>query len=247
MSWELRLGSCLDEATGMPSMAAESVDVTITDPPYSEYVDGNSMRSGDRWRGTQPIERKHLEFAPMNAEVMAAAAKEIGRVTRRWALVFCDVESSHLWRDALEASGLQYVRTGAWIKIGGTPQFSGDRPAVGFEAIVIAHRPGKKTWNGGGKHGVWSVPIELDRNRKGTRVHPTMKPLGLMEHLVRDFTAPGELVCDPFSGSGTTGVAALVHGRRFIGWEREPKYHAAAVKRLSVAREQLDIFEERSA
>jgi len=70
-----------------------------------------------------------------------------------------------------------------------------------------------------------------------------MKPPALMESLVRDFTDPGELICDPFAGSGTTGVACLRLGRRFIGWERDPKYHAVAVKRLRAAREQLRFFE----
>jgi DNA modification methylase len=52
---------------------------------------------------------------------------------------------------------------------------------------------------------------------------------------------PGDLILDPFAGSGTTGVAAIRLGRRFIGWERDPKYHAIAVKRLTAAREQLEL------
>jgi site-specific DNA-methyltransferase (adenine-specific) len=74
-----------------------------------------------------------------------------------------------------------------------------------------------------------------------TRVHTTQKPLALMEALIRDFTDHGELICDPFAGSGTTGVAALRMGRRFIGWEKDPRYHAIAMKRLSAAREQLEL------
>jgi len=59
-----------------------------------------------------------------------------------------------------------------------------------------------------------------------------------MEALVRDFTDPGDLVLDPFAGSGTTGVACKRLGRRFLGWEKDPKYHAIAVKRIDAAREQ---------
>ena len=73
--------------------------------------------------------------------------------------------------------------------------------------------------------------------------HETQKPVALMSALVRDFTDPGELVCDPFAGSGTTGVACIRLGRRFIGWERDPKYFAVAVKRLTAARGQLRLFE----
>jgi site-specific DNA-methyltransferase (adenine-specific) len=71
-----------------------------------------------------------------------------------------------------------------------------------------------------------------------------MKPLSLMEALVRDFTDHGETICDPFAGSGTTGVACRRLGRNFIGWEKDPKYHAIAVKRIESTREQLRMFEE---
>ena len=63
----------------------------------------------------------------------------------------------------------------------------------------------------------------------------------IMESLVRDFTDPGDLILDPFAGSGTTGVAAIRLGRRFIGWEKDPKYHAIALKRLTAAKEQLEL------
>jgi DNA modification methylase len=53
-----------------------------------------------------------------------------------------------------------------------------------------------------------------------------------MEELILDFTDPDDLVCDPFSGSATTAVAALRHGRRFIGWERDPEHYATAIRRL---------------
>lgn len=110
---------------------------------------------------------------------------------------------------------------------------------MGYESIVVAHAPGKSKWNGGGKIGVYDVL----RNHNGGEPfdHPTQKPLELMERLVRDFTDPGDTIVDPFAGSGTTGVAALRLGRKFIGWERDPKYHAIAVKRLSAAREQLEL------
>ena len=94
------------------------------------------------------------------------------------------------------------------------------------------------SWNGGGKHGVYIVPVSQARD---DRSHPTEKPIELMEKLIRDFTDPGDLILDPFAGSGTTGVATIRLGRRFIGWERDPKYHAIAVKRLTAAREQLEL------
>ena len=71
--------------------------------------------------------------------------------------------------------------------------------------------------------------------------HQTQKPLALMELLVRLFSAHGELVLDPFAGSGTTGVAAMRLGRRFLGWEMDPAYVAIASRRLAAAREQLEL------
>lgn len=69
--------------------------------------------------------------------------------------------------------------------------------------------------------------------------HPTQKPISLMQALVRDFTDPDDLILDPFAGSGTTGVACRRLGRRFIGWERDPKYAEIARSRIDAAREQL--------
>ncbi|MCH9683741.1 MAG: site-specific DNA-methyltransferase [Deltaproteobacteria bacterium] len=123
------------------------------------------------------------------------------------------------------------------------PQKSGDRPAVGAEAIVIAHalgptgKPIRKRWNGGGRAALYRVP------RVAKPRHPCEKPLALMEALVRDFTEPGELVADPFCGSGSTLVAAVKCGRRAIGWERNEGWARLARRRLRVAREQFDLFE----
>src|SRR5690606_30919467 len=120
-----------------------------------------------------------------------------------------------------------WKRSGIWIKPNGQPQLTGDRPGMGYESIAIAHAPGRSTWNGGGRHGVWSFPVDANFSRV-KRDHPTQKPLGLMEALVRDFTDAGETILDPFAGSGTTGVACKRLGRGFIGFERDPKYHAIA-------------------
>jgi site-specific DNA-methyltransferase (adenine-specific) len=150
--------------------------------------------------------------------------------------MFCDAEGVTDWMRDVVLVGMEHVRIGQWRKLGGSPQFTGDRPGIGCEAIEIAHPPGRKRWNGGGRHAFWEFAIA-----SGTRVHTTQKPLPLMEALVSDFTDAGELICDPFAGSGTTGVACIRLGRRFVGWERDPKYFAVAVKRLRAAREQLRI------
>lgn len=227
-------GDCLDV---LPSV--DRVDAIVTDPPYSERTHSNvrssKMRANDRGGRYGDDTRRvvDLGFEHMNEPLRDACAEHFARLASRWVLVFSDVESDHLWRSALTAHGLDYVRTGAWVKVGSTPQFSGDRPATAFEAITIAHPKGRKRWNGGGKHALWSVPIVLDRGRNGARLHPTQKPLALMRELVALFTDPGEVVLDPFSGSGTSLVAARLEGRRAVGIERSEAHCEVIARRLS--------------
>lgn len=224
----------------LPSLA--SVDHVITDPPYSEHVHGSARSSrmqsskdrGGRY-GADTRRNVDLGFEHLTPELRETCAREFARLAIRWVLVFSDVESGHLWRSGLEAAGLDYVRTGAWIKLGSTPQFSGDRPATGFEAVTICHPKGRKRWNGGGKHAVWAVPIVLDRGRKGERLHTTQKPAPLMAALVDQFTDPGETILDAFAGSGTTLLAASHAGRRGIGIERDERYCEVIAKRLQNA------------
>lgn len=242
MSFDLRLGDCL-APDGMPSLEDKSVDVVITDPPYSAHVHANARHGAGR-TGRISVETE-IGFESLTQETMEAAADQFARLARRWVLVFCDIESSHLWAGALRSTGgLEYLRTCAWHKIGGAPQFTGDRPAVWGEAIVVCHPKGRKKWNGGGKQGLYSVPTAIDRDRSGLdeRMHTTQKPVALMEALIRDFTMPGELVCDPFAGSGTTLLAAMRLGRRSIGWERDPATHTSALRRLQGERQLPDGF-----
>jgi DNA modification methylase len=146
----------------------------------------------------------------------------------------------------LEA-GLQHIRIGQWVKLNATPQFTGDRPATGAEAVVISHPKGRKRWNGGGTHAVWTHAIAIDRASTGEeRCHTTQKPVPLMLELVSLFTDPGELVLDAFCGSGTTGVACLRLGRRFIGIEKDSKYAAVARERLRAEANGLSLRDARA-
>jgi site-specific DNA-methyltransferase (adenine-specific) len=213
------------------------VDVTITDPPYSEKtqasVRSREMKPWDRSAGGAASSRViDLGFEPLTDALRELAAVEIARLTRRWALVFSDAESDYLWRAALTAAGLDYVRTGAWIRENSAPQFSGDRPAAGFEAVTICHPRGRKRWNGGGKRAVWSVPIVSNRGHNGVRTHPAQKPDQLMRTLVDQFSEPGETILDPYAGSGSTLLAAAFLGRRAIGIERDEQFCRSAAQRL---------------
>lgn len=225
----------------------EAVDHFIADPPYSEHVHGAArsrvMAANDRGGryGADLRRNVDLGFEHLSDELRDFLAAEAARLTKRWVIVFSDTEGGHLWAEALEGHGLDYVRTGAWIKRGSTPQFSGDRPATGFEALTICHPKGRKRWNGGGSHAVWDVPIVLNRSRadKSERVHPTQKPLKLMSLLVDQFTDVGDVILDPTAGSGTTGVAAKQLGRRAVLVERDEHHCESAASRLSSMSPQL--------
>jgi len=246
--WELRLGDCLDPETGLASL--ELVDHVIMDPPYSEAVHRGARSSGrdsmisetdpGRAGGSATRRRTDLGFTHLDPEVRRQIATHCQRVVLRWCLVFSDAEGNHGWRFDLEGGGLRHFCVGEWRRLNGAPRFSGRGPAPGFEAIEIACR--KSGWNGGGKHASWEFPIVLNRGGNAPRLHPTQKPLALMEALVTDFTDHEDLICDPFAGSGTTGVACIRLGRRFIGWEKDPDFFDTAVKRLRSTREQRPLF-----
>lgn len=232
-------GADWGEANVLASLPALSVDHIITDPPYSETVHRNvksSKRDGlpDATDFACRARRvRDLGFSHLTAEEAGHAAKQFARLSRRWVAAFSDVESCDVWRFCLELSGLDYIRTAAWFREGGAPQFTGDRPASGFEVITLAHPTGRKRWNGGGRSAVYAHPIVANRKgQQGSRLHPTQKPEALMVALLRDFTDPGELICDPYAGSSTTGVAALRLGCRFIGIERQAQHVEASRARL---------------
>jgi site-specific DNA-methyltransferase (adenine-specific) len=147
-------------------------------------------------------------------------------VSLRWVILFCAIEQLGRYQDAV---GDAWIRAGAWVKTNPTPQFTGDRPATWGEGIAIMHRPGRKLWNGGGHPASWHYAINTSKHR----VHETQKPTKLMLELVRLFSDPDELVWDPYCGSGTTGVACLRLGRRFLGHEMQPHYAAVAAERLA--------------
>lgn len=238
--YTLTLGDCLDPVTGLASLADKSVDNVIADPPYE--AEAHTLQRRIKSAGTNGVVRTEpLDFSPITSDTREAVATQMTRVARRWILVFCQAEAVGPWRDVLSAAGAVYKRPCVWVKTDGMPQLTGDRPGMGYESIVTAHAPGRSQWNGGGTLGVFQFS-KSDSDGSHTSRHPTQKPLALMERLVSLFTNHGETICDPFAGSGTTGVAALRLGRKFIGWELDPKYHAIAAHRLESTREQGDLF-----
>lgn len=204
----------------LSGLGERSVDHVIMDPPYDDKTHAGARNAGEDF--------SRIDFAPLDSIDFLG---DVLRVGQRWILAFCAFEQTGEYR---AAAGKSWVRTGVWYRPDGAPQFTGDRPAQPGDAVAIMHRLGRKRWNGGGHKAFWSVGVEHDE-----RVHPTQKPVALMMRLVEQFTDPGDVVLDPFCGSGTTGVACLALGRRFIGIERDERYHALACERLQAAAQGL--------
>lgn len=234
--WEIREGRWQDSAP-------ESVDVVISDPPYDARTHKNGRRGvGGPGRGSHATisETADKSFGALTDVEMAQLAT-LTELAQRWVVLFCAVEQLGRYQ---EAAGPCYIRSGIWSRPSPAPQFTGDRPGHWGDGVAIMHRKGQKRWNGGGKPARWR------HNHHGVgacdaRVHETQKPVPLMLDLVRLFSDPGELVWDPYCGSGTTGVACLRLGRRFLGAEMQPHYAKIAAERLAAEERGLTLRDVR--
>ena len=204
-------GDCREILPYLPT-----VDHVITDPPYSERTHNGARTAGD---GSETlIDFASIEFSALRDLVGAWNVA-------RWVIMTCDLAHS-AGLILTPPDGFEFIRQGVWIKPNGSPQFTGDRPAQGWESVAILHKPGKKRWNGGGFPAVWTC------NKINGR-HPTEKPIDLFTSFINLFTDKDETILDPFMGSGTTLEAAKLMGRKAIGIELEEKYCEIAARRLA--------------
>ena len=205
----------------LPQLQRSCIDCVVTDPPYSlrTHRGARSNRCG--------IEGKSfIDFDPVTAEDISRIFELSARQLDGWLISFMD------WRHLAKLAesppdNLRFVRFGIWDKPNGTPQLSGDRPAMGWEAIGLFHSfGGKMKWNGGGHRAVWQCP------RARTPTHPAQKPLSLLKRLIALFANENSLILDPFMGSGTTLHAAKETQCRGIGIETDERYCEIAANRL---------------
>lgn len=226
----LILGDCREV---LPTLG--KVDAVISDPPYEADAHRSDRKITGKNRGVIATAFSFASIDEVREEVAAKAVAACDGCL----LLFCMAEGVAPWRDAIEAAGAKYKRAMVWIKPDAMPQFNGQGPAAGFESIVAAWcGTGYSRWNGGGRVGTFTH----NKNTGGKHEHETQKPVPLMRELVELFSDDGQVVCDPFMGSGTTGVAAVKLGRKFIGIEIEPKYFDIACRRIQAALDAPDMF-----
>lgn len=234
---ELWLGDCREILSGMTT----KVDAVITDPPYEKEAHAKGRRLlGKQVGGARTVEYGALDFGQIDEETRQAISWEMVRLCSGWLLTFCQAEAVSRWKECHEAAGAKYKRSCVWIKPDGAPQFTGDRPGMGYESIVASWcGTGRSKWNGGGRHGVFVHP---QRDNNQPKEHMTQKPIGLMRELVALFTNADDTILDPFMGSGTTGVVAVTSGRKFIGAEIDPRHFETACRRIEAAQAQQRLF-----
>jgi len=235
-----QIGDCTllhaNSLDALPTIGA--VDHIVTDPPYEQRLH-EAAKTVSNYRVDNGPELREIPFESIDV-IRADFINLAQKVSKGWFVGFCNLEGVAKWADAINASDMKYKKACVWVKPDATPQFNGQCPATGAECFVTAWcGSGKSKWNAGGKRGVYTH-LTNSKDRHG--VHPTEKPLRLMKELLADFTNEGDLICDPFMGSGTTGVACASMGRKFVGVELNRNYFDIAVKRIGDAYKQPDLF-----
>ena len=153
--------------------------------------------------------------------------KEFTRISKGAVVVFCPPENQ--WMQTCD----QWL---FWIKPISTKNTSKSYSRF-VEMIQVWNGP---TWNAD-RH--WSQYTNVFNDLVDDKMHPYAKPLSLMVRLILNHINPGDTILDPFLGSGTTGVACVQTGRRFIGIELDPDYYAIARKRITEALMQPRLFD----
>jgi site-specific DNA-methyltransferase (adenine-specific) len=256
-SWTLVQGDCLEALERLPP---RSVDLVFADPPYHLSNGGSTCRSGRRasvdkgaWDRSGGVTQDHA-FQARWLEACRRVLKPSGTI---WVSGTQHVIFSVGY--AMQELGFHLLNTVTWYKPNASPNLACRFFTHSTEILLwaspqrlrpLAHRFNyreMKAQNGGkqmrdlwaiaerpepgGEQVIWSLPTPAPREKVHGR-HPTQKPLGLLERVIAASASPGDLVLDPFCGSGTTGVAAVRAGCRFLGLERDPEYVGLAARRL---------------
>ena len=242
------LGDCIDI---LSRMEAESVDLVFADPPYNLQLAGDLSRP----------DQSHVDAVDDAWDKFGSFA-EYDRFTRDWlaavrrvmkpaATLFVIGSYHNIFRvgTALQDGGFWILNDIVWRKANPMPNFRGRRFTNAHETLIWASRDAAAknyTFNYEALKAAnddcqmrsdWFFPIctgaERLKDSDGRKTHPTQKPEALIARIMHAATRPGDVVLDPFFGSGTTGAVAKRLGRNFVGIERDPTYAAAATARIA--------------
>lgn len=237
---ELRLGDCLEV---LPTLG--QVDAVVTDPPYSVSLAGSS---GSFTRLNRKGTRSMSFFEgdtdwPTMTRAVVERVREAASLGPLSVYCWCGHRQFGPLMEMLEASGYS-TRFLVWRKKCPAPAPPRSGWQSGAELCVYGYKPGRIFADG-----MFNNVLDADSYRfgqPGKVDHPTQKPFGTIYPLLKVSTLAGQVVLDPFMGSGTTGVACVKLGRRFIGIEIDPGYFQIACERIQKAYDQPDFFVERT-
>ena len=239
---------CIEAMRAMP---AASVDCVFADPPYNLQLGGDLNRpDGSHVDAVTDDWDKFESLAAYDAFTRAWLA-EARRVLKPDGTLWVIGSYHNIFRvgAAVQDLGFLILNDIVWRKANPMPNFRGTRFTNAHETLIWASMGEKarytfnyrsmKTLNDElHMRSDWEFPICGGPERlkaNGVKVHPTQKPEALLYRVLLAATNPGDVVLDPFFGTGTTGAVARRLGRRWIGIEREPAYCAAAADRIAAA------------
>lgn len=243
-------GDCIAVMNALP---AGSIDLIFADPPYNLQLKGELHRpDNSRVDAVDDTWDQFASFAAYDRftrDWLAAARRLLKPDGAIW--VIGSYHNIFRVGTALQDAGFWLLNDVVWRKSNPMPNFRGKRFTNAHETLIWASRSqeAKYTFNyealkalneGVQMRSDWVLPIctghERLKDEAGAKAHPTQKPESLLHRVIVATTNPGDVVLDPFFGTGTTGAVAKMLGRRFIGIEREEGYRKVAQARLARVR-----------
>ncbi len=239
-----------DCVAAMAALPAASVDMVFADPPYNLQLGGDLFRpEGGRVDAVDDDWDKFETFAAYDAFTRAWLA-EARRVLKPDGTLWVIGSYHNIYRvgAALQDAGYWILNDIIWRKSNPMPNFRGTRFTNAHETLIWASRSeeSRYTFNYRAMKALndelqmrsdWTLPIcaggERVKGEGGAKAHPTQKPEALLYRVLLACTRPGDVVLDPFFGTGTTGAVARRLGRRWIGIEREGRYVKVARERIA--------------
>lgn len=238
--YKLYLGDSYELISEIPTA---SIDLILTDPPYnlSRYSTGNIRLSWRKDINNDVADWDKVEFRPSDwVSEFKRILKPTGNI-----FAFCSYNLIGKWHEAFdpEFDTFQFF---VWHKTNPVPKVLRAGFLNSCELIVCMWNK-RHTWNFSSQremHNFIEAPICMGSERVRNPFHPTQKPVRVLEHIIKIASKEGDVVFDPFMGVGSTGVAALNLGRKFIGIEIDENYFRAAERRIREAAAKLKLFKQ---
>jgi site-specific DNA-methyltransferase (adenine-specific) len=239
-----------DSLEAMNRFEPEQFDLIFADPPYFLSNGGVTCKSGrmvsvnkGRWDRSKGAEENHR----FNLAWLKACQRLLKPNGSIW--VSGTHHVIHSVGFALQSLGFKILNDIAWFKVNPPPNLSCRYFTHGTETIIWAARDHKskhtfdyalmKEMNGGKQmKSLWNI-MSPRKKEKAHGKHPTQKPIELLDRIVLASSQPGDLILDPFTGSSTTGISAIQHGRRFVGIDQDESYLELSTKRFEALSEEL--------